>query len=651
MTDNHEKRQRYVEDSHELLDNFFQTPAEKARQLVGWTVEGHPIYSPFNSRGLLQTNLDNCNGKFDGEGEYAYYASPVFPYIMGCVGPGAYSLEEENTNLNMLPAAVDGSTRRFNACAGGWVPSATDTNACVPCPAGKYSSATYAGQKVSQAEGCMNVCPLGNYCPQGSTKPIKCPSGRYGSPTGLQHVDCSGACKAGYYCPAGSIRSDPYPCGRLSHYCPQQSPARVLVDTGFYSVPETYDESERVAQEACGPGTFCVGGQRFPCPAGRFGTTLELHTANCTDICPLGHYCPLSSPDPVICPAGTFGGVQGLETAECSGKCQPGYYCPQGSTNIDEVPCAPGRYGAEAGLTSPECSPVCESAGAGAPNATSSDGTKFCEARHCAGGYYCPLASVSDKQVECGSADVYCPPSSVLPTPVQVGYYTVGPRNDASIRFAEIICEPGYYCIAGVRHRCPLGYYGAVSGLHTDTCSGQCDAGFLCPLNSSSPKQLPCGLDASVYCPQGSYEPIEVPAGYYSVGDDHTTRGPSAECDGLCDKGYWCAEGSSSPQENDCPAGRYGHLGMINNVCKGVCRVGYYCPVNSISPTQEECGGEHVYCPHGSGSPQAVSPGYFSAGGNQTTRAEQILCSYDAYSGTPPYARVRMNKCPDTTQP
>ena len=435
------------------------------------------------------------------------------------------------------------------------------------------------------------------------------------------------------------------------------------------------------------------------------GTTLELHTANCTDICPPGHYCPLSSPDPVICPAGTFGGVQGLETADCSGKCQPGYYCPQGSTNIDEVPCAPGRYGAEAGLTSPQCSPMCESAGAGAPNATSSDGTKFCEARHCAEGYYCPLASISDKQVECGSADVYCPPSSVLPTPVQVGYYTVGPRSspenmqvaqaaaeavaagsssdiadDASIRFAEIICEPGYYCIAGVRHRCPLGYYGAVSGLHADTCSGQCDAGFLCPLNSSSPKQLPCGLDASVYCPQGSYESIEVPAGYYSVGDDHTTRAsitacpaghyciggvmrkcaagrysiagsPSAECDGLCDKGYWCAQGSSDPQENDCPAGRYGHLGMINNVCKGVCRVGYYCPVNSISPTQEECGGEYVYCPHGSGSPQAVSAGYFSAGGNQTTRAEQVLCSYDAYSGTPPYARVRMNKCPDTTQP
>ena len=97
MTDNHEKRQRYVDDSHELLDNFYQTPAEKARQLVGWTVEGHPIYSPFNSRGLLQTNLDNCNGKFDGVGEYAYYASPVFPYIVGCVGPGTYSLEEEST--------------------------------------------------------------------------------------------------------------------------------------------------------------------------------------------------------------------------------------------------------------------------------------------------------------------------------------------------------------------------------------------------------------------------------------------------------------------------------------------------------------------------------------------------------------------------
>lgn len=583
------------------------------------------------------------------------------------------------------------------------MPSADGNNACVPCAAGRYSSATYlkAGQAVSQTDGCRNVCPVGNYCPEASTKPIKCPSGRYGSSLGLQHVDCSGACKAGFYCPAASTRSDPYPCGRLTHYCPESSPARVLVDTGFYSLPEEYDDSYRTAQEACGPGTFCIGGARFPCPAGRYGTILELHNSNCTDICPAGHYCPLSSPDPIFCPAGTYGATEGLETAECSGKCQPGYYCPQGSTQVDQLPCAPGRYGAEEGLVSGECSPLCEVEAAGAPNATVSASTRFCEARHCAEGYFCPLASVGPREKECGAADVFCPPSSVLPTPAALGYYTIGPRSspenlqvaqaamesgsdsvddDAAVRISEIICEPGYYCISGVRYRCPLGYYGGVSGLQADTCDGQCDAGYLCPLNSVSAKQLPCGTDASVYCPQGSFEVITVPAGYYSQGGQHTTRwyitacppgyyctggvmrkcaagrysasgSATEECDGLCEQGYWCGEASNDPQEHDCPAGRYGHAGMINQACTGNCRVGYYCPVTSTSPTQQECGGEYFYCPHGSGAPQAVTTGFFSAGGNETTREEQILCSFGDYYGTPPYAKNRANKCPVTTQP
>ncbi len=689
-------RQRYITDPHDLLENFKHTSAQKARQLVGWSVEGHAIYTPYNHRGLLQDDLDNCNGKFDEFGKYAYYAQPTFPYIQGCLGPGTFSLSEEKTTLEMLPADVNHSTRRYNACPGGYVPSFNfESNSCEPCPAGRYSSATYlkAGEVVKHGNGCKSVCPLGHYCTEGSSKPIKCPSGRFGSSMGLKTVDCSGACKAGFYCPASSIRSDPYPCGRSSHYCPEKSPARVLVDTGFYSIPEENDDTQRIAQEACGPGTYCIDGKRYPCPAGRYGTILELHSSNCTSHCPTGAYCPLSSPDPILCPAGRFGSTIGLETPECSGSCKPGYYCPQGSTQEDQVPCAPGRYGAENGLTSEECSPLCEITGAGAPNATSSAGTKFCEFRHCAAGYYCPLASISAKQVECGGASVFCPPSSVIPTPVTIGFYTIGPNSkpenmqmagtetgDEDIRFSQIICEPGFYCIDGVRYRCPLGHYGGVSGLTSDTCSGQCNAGYLCALDSTSSKQEPCGKDASVYCPQGSYENIIVPAGYYSIGDDHTTReaivacppgmycvdgvkrkcapgrysvngSPSEECDGLCDRGYWCDSGSFDRRENDCPPGRYGHLGMINSACKGSCRVGYYCPLNSVSPTQVECGGEYFYCPHGSGAPQPVSSGFFSAGGNQTTREEQVKCDTADYWGTPPYAKYRVNVCPDTTQP
>jgi len=688
------RRMRYVQDPHDLLEAFQGTPGQKSAQVVGWTLEGHPIYSPFNHRGLLHEDLDNCNGKFDETGLYGYYSKPTFPYLVGCVGPGLYSLSEEHATLEYLPTSMH-QNRKFTACPGGYVPTALfDSNACEACPAGRYSTATYkkAGQKLSAEDGCRMVCPLGHYCPKASSKPIKCPAGRFGSTLGMKDVACSGACREGYFCPPASTKYDQIPCGVTSFYCPQGSAARLLVDRGFYSVPEVPDPSLRHNQVQCGPGTYCVDGLRFPCPAGRYGTQVELFQKNCSAICPIGHYCPLSSPDPIFCPAGTYGAVTGLKDAACSGPCRPGHYCPRGSIKDDQIPCAPGIYGTEFGLQTKECSPMCEGPGAGAPNSTSSDGTKFCERRDCSAGFYCPQASTHAQQAACGGADKFCPPSSVLPTPVSQGYYTIGLQSkqenmqitgadsDETTRFSQIICEPGFFCISGVRHRCAPGYYGGKSGLFTSTCDGQCNAGYVCPLNSTSPKQQPCGTSANVYCPVGTFIPIEVPAGYYSVGADHTTResimacppgmwcsdgvkrlcapgryssngSPTKDCDGLCEKGYWCAEGSSDPQEHDCPPGRYGHLGMINAGCKGSCRAGYYCPVNSYSPTQLECGGEAYYCPHGSGARQFVQSGFFSSGGNQTTRELQVKCDIGTYWGTPPAAKARTNLCPDTTIP
>ena len=722
------KRRMQIHDMIDLLQGFDFTPALKYPQIIGWTLQGHPIYSPFNERGLLHENLDNCNGKFDSHGMYGYYSKPTFPYLVGCIGPGLYSLSEEHSTLEMLPSAIGSymnAPRKYNACPGGYFPSSSsnidnivgnkgkgstyseiETNACEPCPAGKYTTGTYmkAGQSINSLEGCRNICPVGNFCPQASSKPIKCPAGRFGSQTGLTNADCSGPCYKGYYCIAASVRPDPFPCGLGSVYCPEGSPVRIPVVIGWYSIPQNSNENYRSDQARCGPGTYCSQGFRYPCPAGRYGSSLELSTSNCSSHCPIGHYCPLSSPQAIPCPAGTYGSTISLQTIECSGKCKPGYYCPQGSTQNDQIPCAAGIYGAEEGLQTKECSPFCEHSGA--PNNTNSAGAKFCESRNCASGYYCPTASISAKQMKCGSASVYCPPSSVLPTPVSIGYYTIGnisvaekmqvvttitdingqsgviptEYSDELVRIAQIICEPGFYCIQGIRYKCPLGSYGSTSGLFTKTCSGLCHAGYLCPLNSTSAEQEQCGVDARVYCPQGSYEPIVVPAGYYSLGDDVTTRqyilpcppgmwcingikhlcsagkysingSPTSQCDGLCEKGYWCSEGSSSPTQYDCPAGKYGHLGMTNNACKGTCRIGYYCPVNSYSPTQIECGGDMYYCPHGSGDRIAVSVGYFSAGGNQTTRSEQIKCDIGTYIGTPPEGKVRTSRCPDTTAP
>ncbi len=714
------RRKQYVTDIEQLLEGFTGTPGEKYPQIIGWVATGHPIYSPYNERGLLHSNLDNCNGKFDSEGNYGYYTKQTFPYILGCHGPGVYDLEDEGIFSREWAPGATKQHRKWNACPRGHIPGSAfeSDGGCEACAAGRYSSSSdslawrrqqggassdivspqretlmHGGDK----QGCNNVCPEGHYCPEASVSPTRCPSGRYGSRMGLQDSACSGACTPGYYCPASTVNSRPnvYPCGGTHLYCPAESSFPLLADIGFYTTPEGIDGKHRENQTKCEPGWYCVDGVRAQCPAGRYGTGEGISDSNCTAECPSGSYCPQGSPDPIACPAGTYGASPGLSDKACSGLCQPGHYCPAGSTATNQTRCRAGIYGAEEGLTNSQCSPVCEPEGSGGPNATSSRGDgRFCDVRHCWAGYFCREASISPRNANCGNASVYCPPSSSYPTPVDPGYYTVGPvsspgemqqAEDGPFRFHQVLCERGHYCVHGVKYECPQGYYGVDEGLIDPLCSGTCDPGYICSVASPSPTQQVCGTDASVYCPEGSYENITVPDGYYSVGHDITTRqsiqacdpghwcsggiqricaagrysssGSSTEdCDGLCDRGYYCPEGSTSPAQEDCPAGRYGHLGMTTAACKGSCLAGYYCPVNSFSATQIECGEENYYCPHGSGDRIAVDSGYFSAGGNETTRVEQVPCIdadavLSAYHGRPPASNSRVSQCPDTTVP
>lgn len=101
---------------------------------------GTPIYTPFTARGTLQTNLDNCNGKFVN-GSYGYYATPSFPYLVGCEGAGTYSstyyVDALQEQFEMDSSIVMG----YQSCPSGHFLSQLHSttggnNACRPCPAG-----------------------------------------------------------------------------------------------------------------------------------------------------------------------------------------------------------------------------------------------------------------------------------------------------------------------------------------------------------------------------------------------------------------------------------------------------------------------------------------------------------------------------------
>jgi hypothetical protein len=655
-------RQKKISDVHELLDVYdtMSTPS-----IIGFSTQGYPIYSPFQSNGLLVSGLDTCGGKLHVNSTYAYYLQPTFPYIIGCLGPGV------SASASSVPGAVTSSTLR---CPGGYVIS---EGGCVPCPAGRYSSTA------SRLLPCNMIAPVGRYAPPGSTKAIKCPGGRYGISQGLSSPECSGSCSSGFFCPTGSIKKGEFPCLNSTIYCPAGSAAPVKVDDGFYSISEGGDGTLKTGQTMCSPGWYCYGGLRKPCPAGVFANESGLMYKNCSGICPLGHYCLEGQVEPVECPAGRYGASLGLSSSECSGLCSPGYWCAAGSTSPTENICAPGIFAPEGGLTSKECNPRCELGGG--PNGTSPHGTQFCEHRKCDAGYICGAGSTSSQQQQCGDPNVFCGAGSVIPQPVAIGFYSTGPVSapgalqnpaDETTRTGEQLCEPGYYCTMGIKYICPASTYGSTFGLTSSSCSGYCREGYTCPVGSTSATQVPCGLDQSVYCPFASSQNVIIPPGFYATlngtittrssylscppgyfcpGDGSKQLCPAgrysafgsstSSCDGLSDPGYYTLAGSTSSTQNICPPGRFGTKGSSSAYCTGACLKGYFCPAGSSSPFQNECGGQDVYCPHGSGAPIPVDIGFYSVGQNVTTRFAQSRCEKNAVpAGASPVAL-----CPDTT--
>lgn len=205
--------------------------------------------------------------------------------------------------------------------------------------------------------------------------------------------------------------------------------------------------------------------------------------------------------------------------------------------------------------------------------------------------------------MQCGSPAVFCPAGSGEPLPVAHGYYSAGPG--LAVMRAERECEPGHWCVGGVRKLCDFGYWGDLFGMNVSTCVGQCAPGHYCPEGSISPTEVQCG-DANKYCPgEGNFKPTLVDKGYYSVGGNQSTREDQMRT----------PPGSFS--ENGilyaCPAGRYGsESGMSSSACSGLCSRGYYCPAGSISPFMRACGSDDVVCPTGSIAPIRVASGFYT---------------------------------------
>ncbi|KAG4064120.1 hypothetical protein PC123_g1055 [Phytophthora cactorum] len=466
---------------------------------------------------------------------------------------------------------------------------------CSYCPGG-----TFGAVPGLTSPSCSGLCTAGFFCPKGSTSSREKPCG-----TSI------------FYCPPGTAERHRVDAGYYAITFPTDQTNLPLSDSSQGGAGQ---------QIRCEKGFYCVFGIRRACPAGVFGESTRVTSPECSAPCPKGSYCPEATVVPLPCPPGTYGGKLGLTNAQCSGLCPVGYYCKIGTitpkpcppgtygatqglissacsstcSTVNGVlsclpsPCPAGYYCPLATTEPRECgavgrfcpkgssAPTIATAGyyttwkaytgssvtgeqlalqyvEGTYGATDGLSTAACTGP-CPAGFYCPIGTADYSQHPCTLRTSFCRQGSSVPTAVDIGYFTMA--TQAGLRTDDTICPPGSFCVSGVQYLCPEGTYGATSGLTSNTCSGKCQDGYICPRGSISAKQSPC------------------PAGSYSR------------------NGKFCAP----------------------------CSPGYWCDVASPDPQQHACGADNAYCPLGSSSAQPVLDGYFAVGQRLNTHTSQALC-------------------------
>ncbi|WAR09797.1 hypothetical protein MAR_034873 [Mya arenaria] len=518
------------------------------------------------------------------------------------------------------------------------------------CDAGYlcYSGAV-TSTPVNNATQGGERCPRGGYCLKGAIEALPCPKGTYSNITGAVDTSECTICDPGYYCSSVAGGEPTGPCA-AGFYCEQEasSPYQFSATPGHFTL-----EGAR-AQEECPIATYAPyhnSSSCTTCPAGFYCPDKAM---NYTIICPLGTYCAEGSYQYLSCPPGTFLNETGKSdlsdcidcptgfycmdrglsdvTGPCKAghicylnaldddpvynndssggltiitygdRCHPGFYCPEGTTYM--IPCPEGTYrGSYSGKAESDCTTCDPGKYCAGVNNTAATGD-------CDPGYYCNNGSHIANPVDGIIGDIcpihhYCPTGSDLPKTCPTGMMANSTGN-----FECALCTPGFLCYPNTEPQiCPQGQY----------CPGSTDLvlitqGTDCPIGTYGHKEGLFDLSNCTACDAGSY--------CATPGAEVATPAVDDNVDyGLCPKGYYCPEGTTSP--NPCPAGTYGSSEQLQALSDCTdCDPGYSCPDQNMIAKGTIC-----------------SAGYYSQEDAEIERAFPLLqqCSYEVSLSIPGY--------------
>ena len=219
-----------------------------------------------------------------------------------------------------------------NCTAGQYCELYNLTRVTGPCDPGYYCVGGSAVRNPSHLSNGGTVCPIGHYCPVGTSLPYPCSNGTYQSLTGQS--SCI-SCPSGYYCTQGTSNFATRDCP-VGHYCPTGTkyPFQYPCPSGTYNnltnrhglsdclhAPPGYYVSTAGSTQ---PYAQCSVG--YYCPEAATTSTPACNSAYCSKggACKAGEICPLGSGSPLPCPGGRYcNNTSGVIT----GVCTAGYYC------------------------------------------------------------------------------------------------------------------------------------------------------------------------------------------------------------------------------------------------------------------------------------------------------------------------------------
>nr|XP_047130962.1 uncharacterized protein LOC100202447 isoform X1 [Hydra vulgaris] len=482
-------------------------------------------------------------------------------------------------------------------------------------------------------------CPIGTFCPNGTSYPLGCPRGTFNDRRGQSKCEecckgyfclenstkCEHLCPKGHYCPGNTKNPEDYPCpiGTYNNATGKSSiDDCILCDPGKYC-PHSGAEKPF---GSCSSGWYCSRGAWSPKPMDFINNTDQCFQLNISTggMCKIGEFCAAGSSKPTVCPPGKY--CEEDELSNYTGLCNPGYYCILGAKSkepLDGVTgniCPQGKY-CPIGSSSPTNCPYGTFS-----NSTGNKGVQDCLS--CTSGWFCGSQGLIEPSGKCSE-----------------GFYCPGGQNTS--RPSEYRCMPGHHCPIGSSnpHACFSGSY--QNEFEQSACK-ECLAGFYCDgfvLNDTEclygvqyPKSCPNGyycLNGSITgrenaCPEGTYnnrtglrlesECEDCPAGKFCSGTGKSSW--SGDCsagylcigkatinkpvDGvtgvICSKGFYCEEGA--PTMKACPPGKYNPFEgrQSANECLP-CDLGKFCSDYNMSTTSGNCSDGYL-CKGGSSSPK-----------------------------------------------